>query len=499
MKKLIATILLVATGMAVSAQGIDHFNNFQITVGGGIHTLYHENDNNVEWNPTVGGLFEFQYQYMFNHNIGLGLGLQASCIHGKTTMSTSENTKYTNGFNGSISQNWDINTKYDLTDNAHGIYGQVPLQFIIRAPWDGGAFQLGLGASFNYLLTSKFKAEGITTVTGTDLDNNQYVDDLKAYGFGENKEGFKGDYEFASKFHVGVMVDLGFTFNCSDAAAIYVGLYGNLPTKNIIEASDKPLYNPEKQEYAGMLNSNRVKEVFPAQLGLKIGLRLGTGKNVDYEKIKAAEAAAAAAQAEAERIAAEEKAKAEAEAARIAKEKADAEAAAKAAAEAAAEKARLDAEKARLEAEKAKMDAETAKANAAAEAARLAREKAEAEARAKAEAEARRKAEQAAREEAAFLAGYKDIAHFETGKDMPIFAELNEDSWTNLKNTMDKYPEIKVVITGQEGSLFAGSLLGFAASLGLSLGAGGLGFSKTFGSLGIHLGSLGIHLCLLGF
>ena len=122
----------------------------------------------------------------------------------------------------------------------------------------------------------------------------------------------------------------------------------------------------------------------------------------------------------------------------------------------AAERAKAEAE-ARAQADalnRAKAEADSlAKAKAEAEA----RLKAEAEARAKAEAEARRaeaeareraRAEQRAREEAAFVAGYRDVAYFETGKDMPIFSELNEDSWDNLKAVMDKHPEIKVTVTG---------------------------------------------------
>jgi outer membrane protein OmpA-like peptidoglycan-associated protein len=122
----------------------------------------------------------------------------------------------------------------------------------------------------------------------------------------------------------------------------------------------------------------------------------------------------------------------------------------------AAERAKAEAE-ARAQADalnRAKAEADSlAKAKAEAEA----RLKAEAEARAKAEAEARRaeaeareraRAEQRAREEAAFVAGYKDVAYFETAKDMPIFGQLNEDSWTNLKNIMDKNPDVNVTISG---------------------------------------------------
>ena len=48
----------------------------------------------------------------------------------------------------------------------------------------------------------------------------------------------------------------------------------------------------------------------------------------------------------------------------------------------------------------------------------------------------------------AFVTGYKDVAYFETGKDMPIFGQLNEDSWVNLKEIMEKHPEVKVTVTG---------------------------------------------------
>ena len=143
------------------------------------------------------------------------------------------------------------------------------------------------------------------------------------------------------------------------------------------------------------------------------------------------------------------KAKAEAEA--RAKAEADSLAAAHAAELA---KAKAEADKAKAEADKAKAEADLAKAKAEAEARAKAeaeaRAKAEAEARAKAEAEARAraKAEQKAREEAAFVAGFSDTAYFETGKDMPIFGQLNEDSWDNLKDIMDRHPEIVVTVTG---------------------------------------------------
>lgn len=151
-----------------------------------------------------------------------------------------------------------------------------------------------------------------------------------------------------------------------------------------------------------------------------------------------------------------------AEADSLARAKAEAEARAKAEADSVAEANRLA-----MEAERAKAQAEAdsiARANAEA----IARAKAEAEAQLRAvqdsleriknealareqairDSIARAKEEQRVREEAAFVSGYKDVAYYETGKDMPIFSELNEDSWVNLKNVMDRNPNVHVVITG---------------------------------------------------
>ena len=147
-----------------------------------------------------------------------------------------------------------------------------------------------------------------------------------------------------------------------------------------------------------------------------------------------------------------------AEADSLARAKEEAEARAREEAEAQAEAARLAAEAARAKAQ-AEADSITRAAQAEVDRAKAEAERAKAEAeRARAEAEAREQAirdsiarateEQRVREEAAFVSGYKDVAYYETGKDMPNFSELNEDSWVNLKNVMDRNPNVHVVITG---------------------------------------------------
>lgn len=165
-----------------------------------------------------------------------------------------------------------------------------------------------------------------------------------------------------------------------------------------------------------------------------------------------------------------------AEADSLARAKAEAEARAKAEADSIAEANRLamEAERARAQAiadSIARANAEAmARAKAEMEAAQdsINHLKAEMEARAKAlqdsinsvrdaaaareraiqDSIARAKEAQRVREEKAFVEGYRDEAHYETGKDIPIFSELNEDSWVNLKNVMDRNPKVRVLITG---------------------------------------------------
>lgn len=143
-----------------------------------------------------------------------------------------------------------------------------------------------------------------------------------------------------------------------------------------------------------------------------------------------------------------------AEADSLAKAKAEAEARARAEADsiAAANRRALEEAQAKAKAEadslaKAKADAE-AELRAIQDSINRIKNEALAREQAIRDSIARAKEEQRIREEAAFVAGYKDEAHYETGKDMPIFSELNEDSWVNLKNVMDRNPKVHVVITG---------------------------------------------------
>ena len=470
MKRIITVLTILAVAATASAQTIDHNNNLQLYCGGGIHTMLYNPADGIR-STGFGALFGLQYQYMFNHHWGLGLGVEANMLN--------SSAKYNYGVTdnnimlpGALYESNVTTTIYNLQEKQHMTDISIPLQLIFRSPVSASTvFQLGLGASADIPIKGTYKVTGGTYARTAYMPaTNVTYSDMASHNLGRysaSSKNIAGNNEVPGYF-ISMLADLGFVFNCSNNLGFYLGLYGKYAPGNI---------NPQSEAKTPMLNysdiytpsfaSDRVGEVHLFEFGLKIALRFGMGRNMDWREIKAAEEAAAAqaeaerqaalAQAEAERKAAEERAIAEA----IAKEKAEAEARARAAADSiarvhAAERAKAEAE-ARAQADALNRAKAAADSLAKAQAATEARLKAEAEARAKAEAEARRaeaeareraRAEQRAREEAAFVAGYHDVAYFETGKDMPIFSELNEDSWDNLKAVMDKHPEIKVTVTG---------------------------------------------------
>ena len=404
MKKIIIALTILAVAATASAQTTDHRNNLQLYGGGGIHTLLYNPSNGIR-SIGFGPLFGLQYQYMFNHHWGLGLGVEGNMLN--------SSAKYNYGNKDldillpGAEYKSDVTTMlYNVVERQHVTNLSVPLQLIFRTPVSTSTmFQMGLGAAADIPLKSTYKVTGGTyTRTAYMSRTNVTYSDLPSHNLGRysaNKQHFEGNNELTN-YYISMLADLGFVFNCSNSLGFYLGLYGKYSPANINPhgGTAQPMLD-YRNVYTPSFSSYNVDKVHPFEFGVKIALRFGLGRDMDWREIKAAEEAAAA-QAEAERQAALAQAEAERKAA---EERAIAEA--------------------------------------------IAKEKAEAEARrAEAEARERARAEQRAREEAAFVAGYRDVAYFETGKDMPIFSELNEDSWDNLKAVMDKHPEIKVTVTG---------------------------------------------------
>lgn len=480
MKKTYAILALVASMATASAQMVERHNNIQVNLGGGAHTLLY-NPVAGQHNLGLGGLFQAQYQYMFTPHWGIGAGVQVSSLRSSATYNYPIHQSAVS-LPGAL-YGADITTQMrNWRERQDAINLSIPVQLLFRAPINvRTAFQMGVGATLDHPVLANYKTVSgtynrqaympVTNVTYTDMHNHL---------IGTYRPNEQGTIELNS-LSVGILADMGMLVNLNKAAGLYLGIYGNYtPARVTPDLPSNTLFTYDGQQfnYESTFASDRVSEARALEVGIKIGLRFGCGKEFGWREREAAEAVAlaqakadsiaAAEAAEAARIAAEKRAleeatlraKAEAEArakaqadsiaaihaAELAKARAEAQAQAEAAARAQAEADRLAAEKAKAEAD-AKAETERL---AAQKAEAEARAQAEAKARAKAEAEARAKAraEQKAREEAAFVAGFTDTAFFETGKDTPIFGQLNEDSWDNLKDIMDRHPEIRVTVTG---------------------------------------------------
>ena len=192
MKKLIISLMVMAS-MAVSAQGIDHYSNLQLNLGGGVHTYLYE-AKDAQAGIGFGGLFEAQYQLMFNHNIGIALGAQISNLTAYTT--------YNNPFTYST-QHEDNGETYDRTvgyanwkERQLALAVSVPFQFIIRAPINlDWAFQAGIGASYDLPIYSKFKVvDGAYRTEGYFPSTNVTYQDLPNHGFSTYSDHPEGDF-----------------------------------------------------------------------------------------------------------------------------------------------------------------------------------------------------------------------------------------------------------------------------------------------------------------
>lgn len=417
--------MLMATGMMANAQSVDHTNNLQLNLGGGVHSLlYSPVDGN--YHIGFGGLFEAQYQLMFGHHFGIGIGAQISNLASAATYD------YTYDFNysalpddcGISPYSAVVTTTFNNWKERQRAFDVcVPIQLLYRtAMSEKCSFQMGLGATLDHLFGGMYKSKAgsfdrigymeRTNVTYEDLPNHGL------YALDAENETVEGDLNL-KPFHVGILLDLGFDINLSERTGLYLGLYGNYGPANVnndVDQNQCLIANV----YNGTFASDRVSNVNPLEAGIKIGLRFGMGKGVDAKAAAAAEAALAA-EAEAARLAAEQ----EAEAARLAAE-----------------------QKAKDEAlAKAKAD-EAARAKALAdEQARKAKEAAD-----KAAQDARDKANQKVKDADAYIANFKDIVYFETAKADPLDMNIHNPIWDALKVFMDTNKDVKVVVAGHTDS-----------------------------------------------
>ena len=421
MKKTLTIIAAMALALGAGAQG-GHGNYVGLNLGGGLNTMTFSPANGTR-SAGLGFDCGLHYAHFFNEHFGIGAGIHYSTANAYALYDFSEVTpNLVHASNPGVHYN--LTTTFDKwkEHQSVGILG-IPIEALYRtAINEKWTFLGGLGVQLDLPLSGKYSAsEGQYVTTGDFPALGSYnVSDMPEHGFSTYNAAFDAKIDNLSKTVVSLIADAGVRMDLASNWGLYLGLYfGYGVTDMLGEKRDNALLtinteDPSKLDYYGTYGSNEVSSLHLLRAGVKVGIDFGW--NCEAK-------APAEPQPDLEAQAREQAQRDSIEAARA-----------------------REAEQARLKAE--------AEARAKAEA--EARAKAEAEARAKAEAEAAKpkteaeikKAEQKTREHAAFLAGFHDVAYFETGKDMPIWSQLNEDSWDNLKELMEQYPDVTVTISG---------------------------------------------------
>lgn len=410
MKKSIIFAAAVALCVGASAREMDDIDTIKVDPiytnshigfygGGGMHSFI-SNPENGSSSMGAGFLGGIQYQYFFNDNFGLGIGAQVSKYNSKVTYdaySFSENLTHPDN-----SEAYTLNTSISDWKEKQSMFAvEIPIQALYETPMSGNwNFQAGLGATLIFPVSSKFDTEkGSKVTTGTFPELPWAPYELPAsHGFGQFPNAYSdanGEISNMKSFSLGLQADLGFRYDFNQKLGLYTGLYFDYGVMNAIEASEQEYssWGEEGAIYNSAFDCKEVSQVNPFEFGLKVGLRF----NIRDKK--------------AERAAKEQIAAQRAEEARLA-----------------AEKAAREAEEARLAAEKAARDK--------AEAERLAREAEE-----KAKAERFEKIHYTER-----ATGYR------VGKSKVDEKDGNVVDFDAMKQSMEDYPESRVVVTGHTDS-----------------------------------------------
>ncbi len=322
---------------AVSLQAADiYVHNLDITAGGGLQSIQFNPDQGGDHKPGIGANFNLLYRYNFSKHwgIGTGIGLGFYNAHSKYDSLRIEKmiVHPENGHTYSHSATFD---EWDEVQRMLDL--EIPFGFYytteVNEKWN---FLTGFGVKFNLPFWNKFKiVDGTLETKGffEDYTNIEY-EKLPQHNF------YVQDY-FAGRATLrpagaSAYLDLAFTRVLKDNVSLYLGAYVAYRFTNMIKESTTPLYEPESNNYIGVISSDMEDKARTLSAGVKIGITIGFPKidssAIIAERIAAEEArlaeekrindSIAAAQAEQERLAREEQERiAREEAERLAKEK----------------------------------------------------------------------------------------------------------------------------------------------------------------------------------
>lgn len=400
MKRILTIILAVSFTLGAAAQTNNRSNYFGLTVDGGLGTLLYSPANG-DYIPGLSLGAGVEYSCFFTPSVGFMIGLHYAMTQATALYNFKEVTSdLVHADNPYV--HYDLNTAFDgwKERQALGFLG-VPVEFLWRKSiGQGGSLMAGLGVQMDLNTYGKYTAhEGSYTTTGYFKVLGYEVGELPTHGFDTKEADFESKID-KLPINISCVADMGLHYTMKDSWGLYVGLYASYGLTNTAKRSAEPLLrldvtNAMQPVYNGTLASNEVNAAHLFRAGLKIGIDLGW---TDFVELPDNDGNYDVDTLDQESDGTDQQDEEDGE-----------------------EEDEGEGDEGDEEEEVSETGNDT---------------------------QAKTREEQRSREEKAFLAGFKDVAHFETGSSSPKFSKLNNDSWDNLKEAMGKYPNLMVMIVG---------------------------------------------------
>lgn len=265
-------IIGLIASITLQAQGQGHY--FNANIGGGFHGLnYTLQNGDIKGGP--GGIFNLGYSYFFNPNwgIGTGFGIQSAQLTGTL------NFTYATESIDSDEDIFELRVHFnDWEEKQKALFLEIPVGVQYQRWFHAKSGLLAMaGAKMSLPVSSSYEVvSGSITRTGYYEQWNVELSDMPKHGFTTTTERPSGDLAMNTSYSV--FADLGWLYKVSDKYDLYAGGYVSYGLNSVSEASASASGYITGETYKSMMTDYQTGKVNVLSVGVKIGLRLHTGK-----------------------------------------------------------------------------------------------------------------------------------------------------------------------------------------------------------------------------
>ena len=265
MKRQIIIGLILLIWITMQAQKKNGY--LSITAGGGLHGLsYNLHDGSQK--GQFGYTLNVGYSYFFTHNWGLQSGIGLQSFNAESTLNYLSSVADVD----SDGDSFVFRTNYkNWKEKQEALFFNIPLALQYRRSI-GKKFGLLGSAGVQISIpinTSYINTGGEIVSTGYYSQWNVELKHMPQHGFSTNTIDYKGKLSLNPSY-MGI-VDLGSIYTLSSIVDLYVGGYINYGLNNVIQVSNKEIFQPNGV-YNGVLESTQTSKVNLVAIGIKVGI-----------------------------------------------------------------------------------------------------------------------------------------------------------------------------------------------------------------------------------